>query len=112
VVCSRCRRPILPGTAWQLDHDDYDRTLYRGPSHSLQRRRRQPQLAPAPPRAGGHTTTAAATATDRRPMVIESRKRRRATPAAWRDFHPRRFPLPFQPPPEGRSGWPRRMWDA
>jgi hypothetical protein len=26
VACWRCGRPILPGTPWDLGHDDYDRT--------------------------------------------------------------------------------------
>lgn len=32
VRCSRCRRYIKPDEAWHLDHDDNDRTKYRGPS--------------------------------------------------------------------------------
>jgi hypothetical protein len=32
--CSRCGEPIEPGTPWDLDHSDYDRTRYLGPSHS------------------------------------------------------------------------------
>lgn len=31
-VCSRCRRVIVPGTAWDLDHSD-DRGSYLGPAH-------------------------------------------------------------------------------
>jgi hypothetical protein len=31
--CSRCGQPMLPGQALHLDHDDYDRTRYRGFSH-------------------------------------------------------------------------------
>jgi hypothetical protein len=31
--CSRCGLPMLPGQALHLDHDDYDRTRYRGFSH-------------------------------------------------------------------------------
>lgn len=31
-TCTRCRLPIGPGDAWDLDHTD-DRTSYRGPSH-------------------------------------------------------------------------------
>jgi hypothetical protein len=32
--CSRCGLPMLPGQALHLDHDDYDRTKYRGFSHA------------------------------------------------------------------------------
>jgi hypothetical protein len=31
--CWRCRMPILPGSPWELGHDDYDRTIWRGPEH-------------------------------------------------------------------------------
>lgn len=34
VDCWRCHQPILPGTDWQLGHDDDDRTKYRGPEHA------------------------------------------------------------------------------
>ena len=33
VLCSRCHQPILGGQAWHLDHDDNDRSKYKGPSH-------------------------------------------------------------------------------
>jgi hypothetical protein len=32
-VCWRCGLPILPGMLFDLGHDDYDRTVYRGPEH-------------------------------------------------------------------------------
>jgi hypothetical protein len=33
-VCARCGRWIAPGTPWDLDHRDDDRSQYLGPSHS------------------------------------------------------------------------------
>jgi hypothetical protein len=33
VRCSRCGEPIQVGQAWHLDHEDEDRTRYRGPGH-------------------------------------------------------------------------------
>lgn len=34
--CWRCGRPIVPGEAWDLGHDDLDPTkrTYRGPEHA------------------------------------------------------------------------------
>jgi hypothetical protein len=32
-TCWRCGERILPGTPWDLGHDDHDRTQYRGPEH-------------------------------------------------------------------------------
>lgn len=32
-ACARCGQHIPPGTAWQLDHNDADRSQYIGPSH-------------------------------------------------------------------------------
>lgn len=34
-ACWRCRLPIQRGQAWDLGHDDLDRTRYRGPEHAL-----------------------------------------------------------------------------
>lgn len=33
VPCSRCGGPISTGMKWHLDHDDHDRSIYRGPAH-------------------------------------------------------------------------------
>jgi hypothetical protein len=33
VPCTRCHHLIQPDEAWHLDHDDDDRTRYRGPAH-------------------------------------------------------------------------------
>jgi hypothetical protein len=51
VTCWRCGRPIEPGQAWDLGHDDHDRTVYRGPEHRAPNR-----LAGA--RKGGRATSA------------------------------------------------------
>jgi hypothetical protein len=32
-VCWRCGQPILPGTLWDLGHDDLDHSIYRGVEH-------------------------------------------------------------------------------
>lgn len=34
VACSRCGARIMPGEAWDLDHDDADRSRYLGPAHT------------------------------------------------------------------------------
>lgn len=33
VTCWRCGGLIVPGTPWDLGHDDWDRSVYRGPEH-------------------------------------------------------------------------------
>jgi len=33
-TCWRCGEPIKPDEAWDLGHDDDDRTMYRGPEHA------------------------------------------------------------------------------
>jgi hypothetical protein len=33
VLCARCGRLIVPGTAWDLGHDDADPSRYSGPEH-------------------------------------------------------------------------------
>jgi hypothetical protein len=33
IPCWRCGHSIQPGQAWDLGHDDHDRTKYRGPEH-------------------------------------------------------------------------------
>lgn len=32
-TCWRCGHPIAPHAPWDLGHDDWDRTRYRGPEH-------------------------------------------------------------------------------
>ena len=34
VECARCHKPIAPGSEWDLDHDDRDRSRYLGASHA------------------------------------------------------------------------------
>jgi hypothetical protein len=34
VRCARCGLHIVPGAAWDLGHDDHDRSRYRGPEHT------------------------------------------------------------------------------
>lgn len=34
VICWRCAQRIRIGEAWDLGHDDNDRTIYRGPEHA------------------------------------------------------------------------------
>lgn len=39
VVCPRCGETIDPGAAWDLGHDDHDRSRYTGPEHASCNRR-------------------------------------------------------------------------
>lgn len=32
-ACVRCGQWIAPGEPWDLGHDDFDRSVYRGPEH-------------------------------------------------------------------------------
>jgi hypothetical protein len=32
-ICWRCGRSIAPWMKWDLGHDDYNRSIYRGPEH-------------------------------------------------------------------------------
>ena len=34
VTCWRCGQPIEAGSAWDLGHDDHDRSVTRGPEHA------------------------------------------------------------------------------
>jgi hypothetical protein len=34
VACATCRRPIIPGSPWDLGHDERDRSRYIGPQHA------------------------------------------------------------------------------
>jgi hypothetical protein len=55
-TCWRCGKPIIPGTAWDLGHDDHDRRIYRGPEHASQCNRRagsKKAAAQRSARAGG-----------------------------------------------------------
>jgi hypothetical protein len=42
VNCARCGKRIAPNAAWDLGHDDHDRTKYRGPEHANCNRSRRP----------------------------------------------------------------------
>lgn len=49
VVCWRCGNLIARGAAWDLGHDDHDRTKYRGPEHAACNRAAAGRAAHAPP---------------------------------------------------------------
>ena len=54
-VCARCGRPIVPGSAWHLDHEDSGEARdYLGPSHAACNQAagaRRALIAQAPPPA-------------------------------------------------------------
>ncbi len=47
--CTRCGGWIAPGSPWDLDHDDRDRSKYRGSSHRLCNQRARVGRPPLPP---------------------------------------------------------------
>lgn len=56
VTCWRCGQPIHPLAEWHLGHDDWDRTIIRGPEHAREcnlsaaaRKRNHPTQPPTVP---------------------------------------------------------------
>ncbi len=47
IPCARCGYVIMRGQAWDLGHDDYDRTRYTGPEHAACNRAAGGRLARA-----------------------------------------------------------------
>lgn len=41
--CSRCGELIAPGSPWDLDHDDHDKSRYLGPAHRVCNRSTEPR---------------------------------------------------------------------
>lgn len=54
VGCARCERLIETGEAWDLGHDDFDRSVYTGPEHRSCNRRTAAHSRDA--REGGHSS--------------------------------------------------------
>jgi hypothetical protein len=77
VACARCGRPIEPGSKWHLDHDDHDRSVYIGASHSYCNVRAAGRLA-GRGRPKGRSTGALA-ARREEPVANPSRWRRRSS---------------------------------
>lgn len=53
VTCWRCGQPIEAGSAWDLGHDDHDRTITRGPEHATCNRSAAGRSAHTQPPGGG-----------------------------------------------------------
>lgn len=52
-ACARCGELIAVGAAWDLGHDDHDRTRYKGPEHaSCNRATRAPERQDPAPAVG------------------------------------------------------------
>jgi hypothetical protein len=76
-VCWRCGQPILPWMLWDLGHDDYDRSIYRGPEH--QRCNRSAAAVPQQPDTR-HTQQDHQDQPGRAPLVVRAVPR---TPSAF-----------------------------
>ncbi len=58
-LCVRCRRPLGPMGSWlHLDHDDHDKTIYRGFSHAACNLKAAAELGRRRQQQGGDTSRA------------------------------------------------------